>query len=240
MHCGLLLHLNLDNTETRASMDSKDNDIIRIVGIEWRMFQAVNVDGPRASCQDDPVTFFGMRAGQFLAWSDAAVKFYLQDLLSAQESGRNLIREKYIHMMEKPGQNEYASLLRTVPASPDDVVKLASDVSARLLRQSEDLARTYPNFTKGGRPLFSKDDSNSVTSLETYQKGELLTYSASTLVALKEHIDALENDGISFAEMILENTAGFYGFANLTEAEEAVKTAHYLLLTTAVSNLRES
>ena len=48
-----------------------DDKINKIISIEWAMFDAVNKgkEGPRAACQEDPVTFELMRRAQFEAWS---------------------------------------------------------------------------------------------------------------------------------------------------------------------------
>jgi hypothetical protein len=57
-------------------MDTKDELINKIISFEWDMFQAVNEGGPRASCQNDPKTFEGMRRGQFEAWTEEILTSY--------------------------------------------------------------------------------------------------------------------------------------------------------------------
>ena len=59
--------------------DSKMID--KLISLEWKMFHSVNgEDGPKASCQEDPVTFEGMRRAQFNAWDDKTVMSYLNDV----------------------------------------------------------------------------------------------------------------------------------------------------------------
>ena len=74
--------------------------IDNIIALEWKMFSSVNEGGPKASCQEDPQTFDGMRRGQFSAWSDEAAQCYYEDVKAAAATGRNLAMEKYIHMMK--------------------------------------------------------------------------------------------------------------------------------------------
>jgi hypothetical protein len=195
----------------------------RIVSCEWKMFQAVNEGGERASCQDDRVTFDGMRRGQFDAWSQEAAGSYLRDLEDAERSGRNLVSEKYIHMMKTTEPSKYEQLLSQIEKPSEAARTLAGELSGKLLSQTEALFERYPYVAGSGRPLRSAHDFGGVVSIETYQLGELLTYSEKTLDALLRHVLALESEGVSFAKRVLENSAAFYGYKDLDEAEAATK-----------------
>jgi hypothetical protein len=89
-------------------MESKSGLIKKIIAFEWDMFQAVNEGGPRASCQNDPETFAGMRRGQFAAWSDAAGASY-STTLRAPLDGLNSYG-KDIHMMKYSNPADTKSL----------------------------------------------------------------------------------------------------------------------------------
>ncbi|MDR0838218.1 MAG: DUF4125 family protein [Oscillospiraceae bacterium] len=195
-----------------------------IVALEWDMFQLVNEGGPRADCQDDFRTFDGMRRGQFEAWSDEAAKSYEGDLEAAKVAGRNLIAEKYIHMMRTTTPARYEKLMEGVPRPTERAEALAQAISDKMLAQTEALQEKYPYVSGTGRPLHSASDFSGVTSIETYQLGELLTYSENTLAALGRHLDALEANGVSLAGEILANSVKFYGYASLKEAEDAART----------------
>ncbi|MDR1590271.1 MAG: DUF4125 family protein [Oscillospiraceae bacterium] len=195
----------------------------QIVSREWRMFQAVNEGGERADCQNDRVTFDGMRRGQFDAWSREAAESYLRDLEDAERSGRNLVSEKYIHMMKTTEPSKYEELASRITAPSDRARELAGELSDKLLTQTEALFGDYPHVAGSGRPLRSSYDFGGVVSIETYQLGELLTYSERTLGALLRHVLALEGEGVSFAGRVLENSAAFYGYKSLDEAEAATK-----------------
>ena len=203
-------------------MDNNQETIEQIISLEWDMFASVNEGAEKASCQEDPVTFEGMRKAQFDAWSADAVTSYLDDLEKAQQSGRNLIAEKYIHMMETTEPAKYKALLSRIQIPSAIVRSLAREITDTLLKQTILLFELYPYVSNCGRPLNSAYDYGSV-SVETYQFGELLTYSEKTLSKLKEHIESLESDDISLANTILENTVKFYGYESLDEAEAATK-----------------
>jgi hypothetical protein len=204
-------------------MESKSELIKRIIAFEWDMFQAVNEGGPRASCQNDPETFEGMRRGQFEAWSEAACASYFDDLAGAVLDGRNLVTEKYIHMMKNSEPGRYEKLTELIPMPGGDVRALAREISDKLLEQTVALFEAYPHVSGAGRPLRSASDLSGVTSIETYQLGELYTYSAKTLEALRAHLLALEAEGRSLAQEILENSVRHYGYTSLDEAETSAR-----------------
>ena len=194
-----------------------------IISIEWDMFTAVNEGEPRAACQDDKATFQWMRGAQFDAWSAGAATSYLNDLESALREKRNLAEEKYIHMMKDTAPAEYRGLLTRITPPSDHAVTLAQSISDIMLSQTRELFDEYPFLSGHGRPLYSELDSFT-TSVETYQLSELLTYSEATLASLKDHVLALEGEGISIARTILENTVRFYGYESLDDAEAAAKS----------------
>jgi hypothetical protein len=205
-------------------MEELKNLIDAIVSMEWDLFQAVNESGPRAVCQDDRPTFEGMRRGQFQAWPPEACASYLEDLQHAMLHGRNLVREKYIHMMKHALPHRYEALSKTIPVPDDEVVQLAQEISDRLLMQAETLQSEFPCVCGAGRPLRSSKDSSEIVSIETYQIGEMLACSAKTLQVLRAHLLNLERKGQSLARNILENSVRHYGFKSLEEAETATRT----------------
>lgn len=194
----------------------------QIVSLEWDMFVSVNEGEDPASCQEDYRTFQGMRNAQFDAWPLSAAQSYLTDLETAKKEGRNLVEAKYIHMMKSTEPSKYDALISRVKAPSSSGGALAQEVSDLLLEQTRLLFEDYPYVSGQGRPLYSAFDYAAV-SIETYQLGELLTYSENTLSALKEHIIKLQNEGVSLARLILENSVSFYGYKSLDTAEAASK-----------------
>ncbi|MBQ8975389.1 MAG: DUF4125 family protein [Oscillospiraceae bacterium] len=197
--------------------------IDEIIKTEWDMFQKVNEGGPRADCQDDPDTFDGMRRGQFMAWSEEALQSYRLDLLNAGLTGRNLVMEKYINMMKFTNPEDYKKLegLLTFPSQKG--IEDAEYVAWQMVRQTIPLHEKYPYVSGAGRPLYATDDYKGTISIQTYQRGELLTYSDKTLALLRAHLDALSAKGESLARNILENSVMHYGYDSLDDAETRIR-----------------
>ena len=197
--------------------------ITRLLDKEFVMFHAVNGDGEKADCQNDRQTFDMMRRAQFSAWSMEACESYYQDILNAEETGRNLCAEKYIHMMKNTAILQYDKLKELVTFPDERGSELVELINGKMIRQTEALFMRYPYVSGAGRPLYSSEDLGGTTSIETYQRGELMTYSTRTLELLYQHLCALEAKGISLAEKIREGSVCSYGYASLEEAEAETK-----------------
>lgn len=194
-----------------------------IVKLEWPMFHTVNGEDHTA-CQEDPVTFDAMRRAQFSAWSQEAVEAYLRDLEQARAEGRNLVREKYIRMMETTDPEGYAFFRQELPPVSEEKQKLVAAIWEKMLIQTEKLRDAYPGLAMGSRPLRAGEagESGGWASIETYQVGELMTYSEDTLRALLAHMEALQAQGIDLAREIQLNSVKCLGYASLEEADTAI------------------
>ena len=193
----------------------------RIIEKEWPMFHSVNGED-RVDCQEDRTVFEAMRRAQFSAWSDAAAASYLRDLEKAEQSGRNLVREKYIRMMKSTDPKGYEAFQAELPPLSQTQEQLIAAIWAHLLAQTERMRERYPAVALGGRPLRASEETDGWASIETYQCGELATYSEETLAALLAHIEALEQDGDDLALRIQENSVLAMGYPSLEEAERQI------------------
>lgn len=202
---------------------TKQELITEIIAIEWDMFNHTQNQGGRASCQEDPHTFEIMRRSQAESWSRATLESYFQDLKEARVSGRNLIAEKYARMMEYTVPSEYAKIQHLLPALEPEVHDLVEQIIQYNLNWTKELAERYPYVAKNGRPLSSQQDTTFVTSLETYSRGELSTYSVKTLKHYLEDVLTYTANKINMAEIILAETAKRYGYQSLDEANEKIK-----------------
>ena len=197
----------------------KEKIIDSIIELEWPMFRDVNGD-TRADCQENYPMFVNMRTSQFSAWNEEALSAYREDLLAAEGEGRNLLRDKYIHMMSSTDPAGYLHFLPELPPVSEEKKTLVEEIWQLMLPQTVELRRKYPNVGKLGRPLYSADERNGYASVETYEKGELMTYSEKTLRALLAWIRGQAEAGVSVAAQIQENGILSVGYASMEEAEE--------------------
>lgn len=185
----------------------KEHIIKEILAIELKMFQAVNPGNP-SPCQLDPDGFRISRQAQFQAWSIETLASYNNDLETALQEGRNVLAEKYLRM---EGKMEPRSQTRII----DEVVKI--NVAWQM-----EMANRYPRLIHQGRPI-TGEEGPTITSFQTYLRGELETYSDLTLSNLlkdlTESIALKEN----MTETIYKEMVKGYGYLSLEEAEESIR-----------------
>jgi hypothetical protein len=204
-------------------MNKKESLITEIVAIEWRMFQSVPNIGGRASCQDDLKTFEIMRSSQAASWSEVALESYLNDLKDAENASRNLLTEKYARMMKFTSPSEYARIEHLLPPVDPEAFNLVDKIVAILLAWAKELTERFSSIMKTGRPIYSSEDTVFTTSLETYLRGELLTYSRKTLELYLANVLKQKSENINGSEITLAYTMKQYGFNSLKEANETLK-----------------
>lgn len=200
-------------------MDRRERLTDSIVEKELAMFQAVPSAGGKAPCQEDVRTFRIMRTSQMAGWSEAALESYLRDLGEAEDGGRNLLTEKYARMMQSTWPEEYARIEGRLPPLDPRAPQLIEEMVGAMLGWERELLEKYPAIVRRGRPISSAEDSPGVTSLETYLRGELATYSVRTLELCLAHVRQEQAEGINGSAVILEQTMKQYGFASLEEAD---------------------
>lgn len=195
--------------------------IRRIIDDEWELFHTVNGDYA-VSCQNDRPTFEIMRRAQYEAWSQEALELYAADLAAATAEGRNIVREKYIHMMRTTAPLDYVRFASELPPVSEEKLALTSEIWAHHAAQNERMKKEFPFIALEGRPLYAKDEYDGWASIETYQTSELLTYSEATLRALLAHIETLEAAGQDFAYIVREKTVTGLGYPDMETAEKAM------------------
>ncbi len=203
-----------------AKVSEREQLIFDVVQTEWDMFQRVYNTGGRASCQDDPDTFFKMRMSQWMVYSDDVLHSYLEDCRQACEDGRNLMFEKYGRMMESTFPEEYEEIKEHLP-DVTDKLEIVEKIVKINLEWDADMLRDYPNLRNRGRVLTTAEDGIMTgSSMESYLRGELLSYSVHTLELIwKETLEAYER-GESLLKQTIANETLFYGYRSLEEAEE--------------------
>lgn len=204
-------------------MTKKEGLIAKIIETEWKMFQDVPNIGGTAPCQEDHKTFEINRFSQAMSWSEAALESYLGDLTEAEKNGRNLLTEKFARMMKSTSPLEYALIEHLIPPLDPEVPPLIDQIVEIVLEWEEKLLQKYPHILRKGRPLHSSDDTHSVTSMETYLRGELATYSPGTLRLYCEKILKQKSENVNGSEITLDHMMKQYGFKSLEEANEKLK-----------------
>lgn len=198
-----------------------ENIIESIIQMEWEFFDKVENEGGRASCQDDWQTFSKMRRSQYMAWSLPLLESWKSDLVRAIEEGRNPLTEKYGYMMlisDPEGNTETARRLPTVSPEKKQTARRIVD---QLLPQNETFRAKYPRVSGRGRLLrTSEEPAAGWTSIETYELGELWTYSQKTLELFEANLDTFEKEGRSYPETVVEYSLKLRGFESLDQAEE--------------------
>ena len=198
-------------------------DAIRhLVDLEWAFFQNTRNEGGRAPCQDDRETFYVMRTGQAMGWSEKMVAAWTADLERAGAEGRNPGMEKYARMMAFTAPESYSAMEHLLPALEPETEKLARELTDQTVAWAEAARVRFPYVCASGRPIRSDEDSPYVTSLETYCYGELLTASRETLELFQRYYAAKAERGENLYIEIQTHTARLLGYGSLEEAERVL------------------
>ncbi len=198
----------------------KDVLIKKILELEWNMFSAVQNKGGKASCQNDRQTFELMRSSQFETYPIEVLQSYHEDLKSAEAAGRNLMTEKYARMMESTSPDEYAGFKDLLPALDNESISYINKIIQIHMAWENTFREKYPFLASLGRPSASDNDSAFSTSIQTYMRGELSTYSKATLKHYCEYVEEMADQNVNLAELTILNTAKKYGYTSLKEAND--------------------
>jgi hypothetical protein len=186
-------------------MSDKRKLIDRILELELNMFLNVRSEYP-VSCQENPDGFRLHRGAQFSVWSEETLHSYHDDLLDAEEHGRNLMTLKYARM---------ENLIPPLSVNPiiDAIIQMALEAQRGMLLR-------YPSILSRGRPL--EDDGSGSTSFTTYLRGELETYSDRTLGLLHRDIQQIGERGENWAIKTYTHLFRELGHGSLDEIEEGL------------------
>lgn len=203
-----------------AEISEREQLIFDVAQMEWELFQQVYNTGGRASCQDDPDTFFKMRMSQWMVYSDDVLKSYRRDCEEAVQEGRNPIFEKYGFMMESTYPEEYEEVKSHLP-DVSEKKEIVEQIVKIHLKWDAEMAEEYPNLRKRGRVATTAEDGVMAgSSMESYLRGELYTYSVRTLEMVWKETREAEEKGESLVKQTIANETAFYGYHSLEEAEE--------------------
>lgn len=193
-----------------------------IVRHEWDQFQRTNNEGGRAACQGNWPVFNQMRTSQFLTWPRPLLDSYLNDLVEADQAGRNLVTEKYGRMMASTAPDEYRDHIEPyIPQLSDKRLALQERIIAVQVAWVAAFRTRWPKLGAAMRVLTTAEDTPDATSFETYLRGELGTYSDTTLGLYEQMVNELSATGRNLTEETIRATVQLGGFTDLAEAESA-------------------
>ena len=197
--------------------------IEEILAIEWEMFQHTENIGGSAGCQDDFDTFYIMRGSQYANWTDEMRSCWLDFLKECQSEGRNLVAEKYGRMMQFTNLHYYNKHIAPfIPSVPQSSYQYINAIVEAQIDWEKEFAVHYPKLSRAGRPITSEGDSGGFTSMETYARGELLTYPSRLLELYEAYVKQLQEEGRSLSMMIQKTTVQMYGYDSIEEAEASL------------------
>lgn len=194
----------------------------KLVEQEWELFDKVQGMDGRAPCQEDKETFTLLRTSQFLTWENPMIRSYMLDMQGASLNHRNIVAEKYAHMMKDTDPEHYAALSHQLPKLSSEQLEAIEVIVATQLGEIKVLSHLYPRFVASGRALEGKDDVPDNASYESYLRGELSSYGYNTVKLYLAWVERNQAQGIDTAKLFLESVARQYGYLDLASAEESL------------------
>ena len=197
----------------------KEKIIEKILEKEWKYFSNLNNIGGRADCQDNKEDFIIMRKSQWETFNEETLLSYLEDL----NSKNNPLFQKYAQMMKYNSPEEYKKIKDILEKASDEKTDLVNKIMFIYMEWEKEFFERYPIFSSMGRPLYSSEDDNIETSIETYLRGELLSYSEKTLKLYLNYVIDNKKKNINLAIKNMDNLARMQGFNDSDEVEEYYK-----------------
>jgi len=197
----------------------KEKIINKILEKEWKYFSNLNNIGGRADCQDNREDFIIMRKSQWETFNEETLLSYLEDL----NSKNNPLFQKYAQMMKYNSPEEYEKIKDILEKASDEKTDLVNKIMFIYMEWEKEFFERYPIFSSMGRPLYSSEDDNIETSIETYLRGELLSYSEKTLKLYLNYVIDNKEKNINLAIKNMDNLARMQGFNDSNDVEEYYK-----------------
>ena len=197
----------------------KEKIIKEILEREWVFFQMAQNTGGRASCQDNKKEFIIMRESQWKTLPLNILESYLEDLKIAEGTKQNIVVEKYARMMKYSAPKEYEEIESFLPVISERKREITEKIIKIYLKWEAETIVKYPAITGKGRKLYSESDTPEYTSIETYLRGELFSYSEKTLQLYYDYVKDCKNENKNLAEINLENIVRKKGYNSLEDAE---------------------
>ena len=148
---------------------------------------------------------------------------YLSYIENAECEGRNLIAEKYGRMMKYTEPHYYEEQIKPyIPALSAHAEQMIEEVIAIIVPWEAEFAKCYPKLGRVSRPVTAEGDTSGFTSMETYARGELGTYSEELLAMYLDYMKVLKEEGKSISVMDREVMTKLYGYDSIESAENSL------------------
>jgi hypothetical protein len=174
----------------------------QIVELEWTMFIRVKSDRP-APCQSAPDNFKTIRGSIFDIWTDEMLGSYLNDLIVANEQGRNLLTEKYARM---------DNLVEPLSTNP-----VIEKIVAIECKWQEEIQNNYPALYE--QCCRRTDPTGDGSNFSVYLQSELETYSDHTLGLYYDNVKNADDTQKNLALDALQRLVQKSGYTDLAHAE---------------------
>lgn len=182
----------------------REETLKKIVIDEWNFFTNVNNIGKRAYCQDNSFTFIYSRLCYWNIYNDIILTSYLNDLVNAKNENRNLVTEKYAYIMQYTDPEYFNKIKKYLPPISDYKKNTVNSIMLIYMNWEEEIKKNNPELLDNNRDLYNPSQSTARTTIEYYFKGELSSYSESTLnLILKYYLSAFQK-GINLVEKNLK------------------------------------
>lgn len=205
----------------RRTMTVMDQIMNTVIDMEWEMFQNVRNAGGKASCQNDPDTFYIMRYSNYCVMSQKTIDKIRSDYLNAKLKERNLVMERYAYMMAETDPDYFEEYLQpflpVVSTVKNGLVECCMEC---FMKFQKDFIKGYPVYAAKGRPMEGAVQSG--VSVENYMRGELKTYSEDTLESFLMDLRSADQAGHNLVEEVQKATVGFYGYQSIEEAQAQI------------------
>ena len=99
--------------------------------------------------------------------------------------------------------------------------EIVEQIIAVNLEWDAQMAEEYPNLRRRGRVATTAEDGIMAgSSMESYLRGELYTYSMRTLSLIRKETEEAKEKGESLLKQTIANETAFYGYQSLEDAEK--------------------
>ncbi len=116
--------------------------------------------------------------------------------------------------------NEYEKIKFSLEELNEEKINLVNKIMEIYMKWEEEFFEKFPLYSSMGRPLYSTSDDMEDTSIETYLRGELSSYSQKTLTLFFNYIKKSDKN---LAIENMDYLAQMQGFENSTDVEEYYK-----------------